>query len=321
MSALKRIGRLAALLPAMALCLLGAPALAVDFSYTGELEPVTGAPVASSEAAEINRVWLSDEMYYDGEARLYAYPVGSGLSEVRASVADGMIVSEPVTVSASDGLSLTVYRDGTELEKTELEHIDTVGQYAVSARDGDITRKLFTFQIVGERTNLVGGYPMPESFFIMNATLDGEETYYERAYIGMEDEGTYQIEYVCPETGIHYTLETTVDHTPPEITLDGRIDEQGRYHSEVQVGGLQSGDSVAMTRDGESVRFPANGKLTESGVYTLEVTDGAGNSAYSRFTILMYFDINSLIFFALVCLSLAGVLGYVLYKRKKLKVG
>ena len=51
MSALKRIGRLAALLPAMALCLLGAPALAVDFSYTGELEPVTGAPVASSEAA------------------------------------------------------------------------------------------------------------------------------------------------------------------------------------------------------------------------------------------------------------------------------
>ena len=40
----------------------------------------------------------------------------------------------------------------------------------------------------------------------------------------------------------------------------------------------------------------------------------------AQFTILVYLDVNSLVFFALVCVSLAGVAGYILYKRRKLKV-
>ena len=55
-------------------------------------------------------------------------------------------------------------------------------------------------------------------------------------------------------------------------------------------------------------------------MYQLQVFDAAGNSVTEQFTILVYFDLNSLLFFALVCISLAGVLVYTLYSRKKLKV-
>ena len=55
-------------------------------------------------------------------------------------------------------------------------------------------------------------------------------------------------------------------------------------------------------------------------MYQLLVFDAAGNSTSEQFTILVYLDFNSLLFFALVCLSLAGVLGYVLFSRKRLRI-
>lgn len=309
------------LLTAAAMCLLCAGTRAVDFTYTGALDPETGAPLSASEAAASSRVVLSDTMYYDSESRLYVYPVGGGPSEVYATVADGMIVTEPVRVSASEGLPLSVKRDGEELDDPTAQEIAQIGQYIVSARDGDTPQRLFTFRIVGTTTNLAGGYAMPEGFFILSAERDGGDTYFERAFIGMEDEGNYHIEYICPDTGRRYTLETTVDRTPPKLTLEGRVDKKGRFHSAVRVGGLGEGDSVYMTRDGSSVRFPSDGVLTESGVYTLEAFDSAGNGSSCHFTILVYFDLNSLIFFALGCFSLVGVAGYVIYKRKRLRVG
>ena len=60
--------------------------------------------------------------------------------------------------------------------------------------------------------------------------------------------------------------------------------------------------------------------MKPSGNYALEVTDAAGNSATYQFTILVYFDSNSLIFFSLVVLSIAAVAVYIVIKRKNLKI-
>ena len=64
-----------------------------DIYYSGPLDSVTGQPLTSA-AAETARVWLSDGMYYDFDRHAYAYPVGDGLYDVYASVANGMIVTE-----------------------------------------------------------------------------------------------------------------------------------------------------------------------------------------------------------------------------------
>ena len=308
-----------AALPCVFMIALCAPAFAdVDPYYSGTVDTVTGEAVTSSSSA--TRVQISDSMYYDRASGSFVYPTGSGVYEVRANVADGMVVSEPVRVTADDGVELSLSRNGTTPEEVDLSAIRDAGSYTVTVKDVDAMVTLFSFTIVGATTNLAGGYIMPTGFYILDATLDGEDAYYERNYIGMEDEGLYEIEYVCSDTSIHYHLSTIVDRTPPELTLDGKLDKNGRFHSAVQIGGLEDVTAAALTRDGSAVDFPSDGKLSEAGMYQLQVFDAAGNAATAQFTILAYLDLNSLLFIALLCVSLAGVLGYILYKRKKLKI-
>lgn len=300
-----------------ALC---APAFAdIDPYYSGAVDIVTGEATDLAGLAA-TRIRISDTTYYDQTTHTFVYPTGSGTSEVRSNVADGMIVSEPVSVIPDGGVEVAVNRNGAILEEVDLSNINLVGNYMIAVKGTDSTFNLFGFTIVGEKASLSGGYAMPEGFYILEAKLDGEEIYCERNYIGMEEEGLYEVEYICPDTGARYTLTTTIDHTPPQLALDGRLDKDGRFHSAVQVSGFQPGDSVAMLVDGVAQAFPSDGRLTAPGVYQLEVFDAAGNTASEQFTILVYLDFNSLLFFALVCLSLAGVLGYVLFKRKKLKI-
>lgn len=318
MKSLKTILCAAAVLAALA-----APASAVvDPYYSGVVDSYTGEPVEDGSAtATTTRVRLSDSMYYDHEAHAFVYPTGSGVQEVRASVADGQIVASPVSISVTDGTTeLTVYHNGAALEDPDLGSIADEGSYTVSVRDGGAERTLFGFTIIGSTASLPSGYAMPSGFYIMDATLDDEDVAYERSLIEMEEEGTYSIEYTCPAASLSYSLTVTVDRTPPQLTFEGKLDKKGRFHSAVQIGGLENGDSVLLTRDGTAVSFPSNGKLTEAGMYQLQAFDAAGNASQAQFTILVYLDVNSLVFFALVCLSLAGVLGYILYKRRKLKV-
>ncbi len=291
-----------------------------DFYYTGALDSLTGEPISSSRTSEPEQTRLSDTMYYDFTRRLYAYPVEDGGYEVYANVADGMIVTEGVSISANDVAAIEVYRNGEALDSPDLSNIRQIGEYIVSAKSGDQMENLFSFQIIGERASLSGGYSMPDGFYILDATQDGEETFYERSYIGMEEEGFYHIEYVCPNNELHYTLETTIDRTPPQITLEGRRDEEGRFHSAVDVKGLDKDDTVSMTLNDETARFPLDAHLADSGIYTLRITDSAGNTTIEQLAIMVYLDLNSFIFFALICVSIAGVLGYMLYKRKHLKV-
>ena len=294
----------------------------VDPFYTGEIDSFTGKPIAIAEE-DVKRVLISGTMFYDKDLRMYVFPTLFGDAEVHSNVVDGMIVSEPVSISADEGVELSISRNGVELENVNFNDIQTPGDYQVFARNSETASfvTLFTFTIVGARSIMPGGYVMPEDFYILDATLEGEETLYERNYIGMGEEGLYEVEYICADTARHYKLTTIVDRTPPEITLSGTMDEEGRYHSAVQINGLQNGDTIIVTRDGEPATIsPNDWRLPEAGMYYVQVFDAAGNSTVLQFTILAYFDFNSLLFFALVCVSVVGVVVYIYLKRKKLKI-
>ena len=305
-----------ACLTLLALC---APArAAVDPLYVGELDALTGEAATAAEASEsAARVWLSDTMYYDRETGSFVYPVDG--YEVRASVADGMVVNAPASVSAPDGVGLTVRRSGAAEPEGDPGSLTVPGDYAVTVTETGGTVPLFAFTVVGGSASLSGGYAMPDGFYILNATLDGEEALYDRNYIGMEDEGLYEIDYVCSDTNVHYHLTTTIDHTPPQLVLDGKLDRKGRFNSAVQVSASEQGLSASLTRDGAAVDFPSDGRITEAGMYRLQVWDAAGNTASEQFTVLVYLDLNGLLFFSLVCVSLAGVLAYILFRRKRFK--
>lgn len=153
-----------------ALALLGAlcaPARAVvDPLYVGDVDAVTGEAVTNGETSSAAQVWLSDAMYYDREKGSFVYPVGVGVHEVRASVADGMVVGGSVGVFADDGVELSVKRSGAAEPEADPGNIAVPGDYAVSVTDVGGAATIFTFTIVGASTNLSGGYEMPESFYM-----------------------------------------------------------------------------------------------------------------------------------------------------------
>ncbi len=87
----------------------------------------------------------------------------------------------------------------------------------------------------------------------------------------------------------------------------------------MQVSASEPDVTAVMTRDGLETDFPSDGRLSEAGMYRLDVFDAAGNAATAQFTILVYLNLSGLLFFATVCLTLAVVLAYILVKRKRFK--
>lgn len=314
--------RTAALAFAAALTLTATAAAVGDADYSGALDPVTGLTPEAAALNDSGRVSLPGGYFFDRATQSFVYPVGAGLSEVRAGVADGMTVSAAVRVEADEGAAVQVFRNGTELGADELPELNTPGQYVVYAQ-GAREQQLFDFTIVGETTNLLHSFDAPDGFVVTAAERDGADAYTGRYAVDMEQEGSYRIEYSCPATGMSYTLETTIDRTPPRLTFDGKIGKDGRVRSALTFSGVENGDSVYVMLDGEPLSVSVSdgaGRLTDSGSYVLDVYDAAGNAAEYTFTIMIYFDGNSLLFFLLVLLALGGVVGYVLFQKKRLRV-
>jgi hypothetical protein len=61
-------------------------------------------------------------------------------------------------------------------------------------------------------------------------------------------------------------------------------------------------------------------ELTLSGDYVIVLQDEAGNLTHYEFSILVYLDANSWIFFALVVLAVAGIGVYLYLERKRMRV-
>ena len=299
-----------------------ASAPAVDFDYTGELDAATGLPEGASVSAAVNRVSLSETMSYDRALGLFVYPLGTGLAEVRCTAADGMVCGEPVALYLDGDAEVGVYRDGVEVEQSEWESLHTPGEYAVYSGSGG--GRVLSFTIVGPYTDRLYSYVMPDGFLVTAVTFNGEDFGADRYYVDMEQEGEYRVEYRCPRADLNLTLETTVDRTGFLPEIYGALGSDGRIHSSVDIGPLEPGASMYVEKDGELYTNFSYGRdggtLTEPGEYSIVVADRAGNVMSYDFTIAVYFDLNSLIFFALIPAVCAAALGYGLFRRKRLKI-
>ena len=311
---------LLALLPA--LCL---PAAAADTDYTGVVDPETGeAYTEEASASGSGRIALSGTMYYDWTFHEYVYPIADSLGEVRASAADGMVLSTPVSVDPGSDASVKVFYNGSEYSGN-LRNLNQAGEYVVSAQVGGQNQRLLGFTLVGGTTNVLHTFVAPDGFYILSAERDGEDIYMDRYNVDMEPEGDYVIEYECGPTDMVYKLEVRIDRTPPALSFSGRIDSQGRVRSRLDFSGMESGGSIYLTRSGEAVEVEVDsegfGSVPEPGNYAMIVTDAAGNRVEYDFIILQYFNLQSWIFFLIVIASLGTLAGYILVKRKRLKIG
>ena len=310
---MKTMKHIAVLLAAaLLLSLLCLPALAAEPRYTAD---------GLTELEIDDRIWLSDSMWYNTETRMFVYPVSDSGQDVEADVADGMVVTNPVHIY---GASLLAYRNG-ELYSDSLTEISTPGEYVIMAQLGNQSLRMFTFTLTGATNADLNAYNLPAGMYVVNATRDGNEISFDRYTVPMQEDGQYHIEYECISTGIGYVLDVAIDRTPPELQFSGSIDERNRVHSALTISGIEEGGSIRVNLDGVNLDVVPNAdgtlELPDSGVYRIEAFDAAGNRSEYGYTVLLYLNASSLVFFILIFASIAAVVVYVFIKRKKLKIG
>ena len=316
--------RIIAVLAAAVMALVPLAAFAVDTDYTGVLDPETNQPAATGGGESTSRIILTSTMYYDTNTRDYVFPVDGSLTEIHANVADGMVRTDAVSVSKGGDTSVVVYCNGVEVTD-DTTNLREIGDYLVSSARGGSTTRIITFSIVGPTTNSLHTFKVPDGFYILTATRDGRDVYESRYQLNMEEEGLYKIEYECGATDRIYTLQTTIDRTPPELRFSGKIDSKKRVHSALSFSGLESTDTIVLLRDAVQVNVHTDsdgtGTITDSGNYVMRVYDAAGNMREYSFQIMVYLNAGAWLFVILVIAVFAAVIIYVLLKRKNLKIG
>ena len=139
---------------------------------------------------------------------------------------------------------------------------------------------------------------------------------WDRSKVSMSEDGKYRVQYECARNGMSYTLQTVIDHTPPKLALENVVN--GLAKGPVDISDLEEDCKIAITLNGGSMSYRK--ELTMSGDYRILLRDEAGNLTNYEFSILVYFDANSWIFFGLVLLVIAGVGAYLYIERKRMRV-
>ena len=260
---------------------------------------------------------IAGDTYYDSIENSFLYYVNATASQaVRSSVADGMITEQPVTVKADTGVTLEVYLNGERLQNISGGTFQTPGEYVVMCVGGSVQESLFSFTIVPKLCSSVTSYALPTGFEFTEASLNDEPISFEKNYIKLTQEGEYNIHYRCMKTNVPYQLVLTTDFTGPVLSLENIKD--GKAQGPVDISEAKNAARVTIYHDGEKIA--RKDVLTESGEYFIELADEAGNKTTYSFTILIYFDGNSWLFFLLVIASCVGVIIYLVHARKHLRV-
>ena len=327
MNKLRRVKKFIAILSATAVFAtsfyFGKAVARADYNYridqfTGEeYYDEAGNIKDQSQADTSSRRLITTGEYYDLDYHCFVFPLGDGTAEINSSVADGMVVNYPVSLEIPAEISATLYQNGNEVEYNG-SSVRERGEYTLIAKVEEREITVLSFTIVGKKTGIISSYTMPTGFRVLSATVDGVEAGWSRNSVTMSTEGHYMISYQCDATEIGYSLDVTIDHTPPEITLDG-VKEDGKARGPVTIVGLEEGDTYKVVKDGNSYHN-TDGKLKQSGRYYLQVTDDADNVSVYEFIIMVYLDNSGLIFLLVIVGTIGILVAYLIMSRKKLRV-
>ena len=295
-------------------------AAGMDMEYEGEVDIYSGLPASGSAAETSQKVALSSGVTYDRTTHMFRYTTPDNSGEIECSVADGMVTTGKVSVVLPSGYPAALYLEGEELTDTDYTELTAPGAYSLVLTGPDSQSQLLSFEIVAEKTGALNFYQMPSGFKLTKAARESESI----AVIGkdsvdMSEEGYYQITYRCNATGVDYYLNVQVDHTPPQVSLEG-LRTDGTAKNPVKITGLSDSDRVYLTLNEKQISVPMEKTLKTPGEYHLSVTDEAGNNVTEDFTIEFYLNMQGLVFTLLAVGVAAAVFIYMYISKKRLKV-
>ena len=262
-------------------------------------------------------LYIAGSTYYDTVEKAFLYYADPSASQVvRSNVADGMITEQAVTMRTDAGAAIEVYLNGERLAGVSGGTFQTAGEYVVMYAGGAIPERLFSFTIVPKLCNSVSSYSMPAGFEITEVSLNGTALSFDKSYVKLTEEGEYDIRYSCLKTNVPYQLKLKTDFTGPVLAL--KEVTNGTAQGPVDISDAKYAARVNIYHDGELIG--RKDALTESGEYYIELADEAGNKTTYSFTILIYFDGNSWLFFLMVLAAGVGLVAYLMHSRKHLRV-
>lgn len=281
-----------------------------------EVDSVTGMPVDSEVMNSNANPYITENCYYDTTADEFVYAVGSNNHAVRSNIMDGMIVSDPVTISVDEGMSYTLYKNGTAIASPTLSNLTEPGSYVLDIAYASGNTKVLSFQIVGGKSNLEY-YTLPANFTVLEVMMGDNYTNYSADSVEFLSEDRYKVTYRCDATGKEYVLFTIIDRTPPTLKLEA-VSKNGKANGPVDISDLEEGTYIQVFLDGKEMGYKQI--LTDSGEYALTLVDEAGNMSTYTFTIMLYLTTSGIIFILFVVLLAVGFGAYIVYSKKHFRI-
>lgn len=305
-------------LTALLICLILVAAGTV-FCWADDLyviDPYTGEIISSEGGSGVGSVRYSDKCIYNIKEDVYTFKApGTAGVTVRSNVCDGMVAQGTVSLTVDNTVLVDIYRNGELVSPEDYGMLEETGTYIV--RDLANDNQLFSFTIVGRMSGALYNYRLPSGFAVYRATLDGKSISAVNNVISLTEEGEYYIEYGDYRTGRNYQLDLLVDHTPPELAIQG-VQENGIAKTTVILGRTEPNSTLTATRNGED--YGLRDELDQPGEYVLTYTDEAGNASMYHFTIRQFFDVSAKLFLLMFLLVVAAAGAYMAYTRRHMRV-
>lgn len=220
----------------------------------------------------------------------YKQPAPEG---ILSGVENGGYTNGTVSFAWTDEATVTVKKDGEQIEYTSGKELTEDGAYEITFAnfDGYSTTYTFVIDTAAPEVAIDGVTDGGSVSGDVSITFEGEgltaELFRDGKSLGAYVSGT-----VIAESG-EYTLAVT-DLAQNKTEVSFTIDKEADFDINVNDKGLSNSVTITaneevtlvLTRDGEVVEYKPGDAITQPAVYTLSIMDGLGNKAEISFTIV-----------------------------------
>ena len=226
----------------------------------------------------------------DGEYRIVVKDNAGNESAVEftidKTVAWGININEQglansVTATANESVTVSLLKDGGEVEYTLGEEINLPGEYTLTLTDtlGNTANRSFTIvqPLVREFAYDFNRMPNFETVLISGEVRD---TNY--GILRLTEDGVYEIGVVA--AGETYNFTVTVDATAPALILNG-TENGGTTNNNVSITTTDANVQITVYLNGEEIEYVIGDVLTAEGEYRAVAVDPVDNSMEVSFTI------------------------------------